>query len=124
MVVHFADGRTVQGSSFDFRPTQDSFQFVHVDSVDTVEIRLEELKAIFFVKHFDTDGTVRSRDDIERVGLGPKLRVRFLDGEILQGFSASYRPDLKAFSLVPGDPDDNNLRVVVIAQATESVEFV
>ena len=124
MVVHFADGRTVRGFSYDFRPTQDSFRLTLADSADTVEIRLEELKAIFFVKRFDSDGVTRPRDDIERVGLGPKLRVCFLDGEVLYGFSAAYRPDMKAFTMVPGDPDNNSQKVVVIAQSTESVEYV
>ena len=67
---------------------------------------------------------MRARDDIERVGLGPKLRVRFLDGEILYGFSASYRRNMKAFSMALGDPDNNSQKVVVIARATESVEYV
>jgi hypothetical protein len=124
MVVHFADGRTVRGFSHDFRPTQDRFQLSLADSGDTLEIRLEDLKAIFFVKRFDSDGVIRPRDDIERVGLGPKLRVRFLDGEVLYGFSAAYRPDLKAFAMVPGDPDNNSQQVIVIAGATDSVEYV
>ena len=45
-------------------------------------------------------------------------------GEVLYGFSAAYRPELKAFTMVPGDPDSNSLQVIVVAQATESVEYV
>ena len=124
LVVRFADGRTVRGFSYDFRPTQKSFRLALADSEDAIDIRLEELKAVFFVKRFDSDGSMRARDDIERFGLGPKLRVRFRDGEVLYGFSASYRPDLKAFAMVPGDPDSNSQKVVVVTRATESVEYV
>ncbi|MDH3525012.1 MAG: hypothetical protein OES32_15635 [Acidobacteriota bacterium] len=124
MVVHFADGRTVKGFSHDFLPTRSTFQLILAGSDQTMEIRLEDLKAVFFVKRFDTDGVDRPRDDIERFGLGPKVKVRFLDGETLYGFSASYSPDRKAFTVVPGDPDSNSQRVVVVTEATESVEYV
>ena len=88
------------------------------------EIEFAELKAVFFVKDFDTDGQLRPRDDIERFGLGPKLRVRFRDGEELIGFSSTYGPDRKTFVLFPGDPDSNSHRIVVCVGATESVELL
>jgi hypothetical protein len=124
MVVRYADGRVAKGFSNDFYPTKDGFQLIDRFTDESSFVRLADLKAVFFVKSFDTDGLIRMRDDIERVGLGRKLRVRFLDGEEILGFSTTYSPDRKAFVLFPGDPDSNHEKVVIVTSATESVEWV
>lgn len=124
LVVRYLDGRVAKGYSSDFYPTKDGFPLRDRGTGDEIEVRFSELKAVFFVKNFDTDGTLRPRDDIERFGLGRKIRVRFHDGEELVGFSSTYSPDRRTFVLFPGDPDSNSQKVVIASQATERVEYV
>lgn len=124
LVVRYLDGRVIKGHSADFYPTRPRFPFVDRETGEELEIAFDDLKAVFFVRSFDTDGQVRPRDDIERFGLGPKLRVRFKDGEELVGFSSTYSPDRRNFVLFPGDPDSNSLKIVVVNAATESVEHL
>lgn len=122
IVARYVDGRVSKGFSHDFVPTREWFHLADRETREAHVVQLADLKAIFFVKSFDSDGRLRARDDIERFGLGPKLKVRFSDGEELIGFSASYRPEQRTFTLYPGDPDCNHTRVVVISAAAESVE--
>lgn len=124
IVVRYLDGRVAKGYSSDFYPTKDRFPMTDRETGERIEVRFADLKAVFFVRSFDTDGQLRPRDDIERFGLGSKLLVRFLDGENLVGFSSTYGPDRKTFVLFPGDPDSNSLKVVITLDATESVEFI
>ena len=123
-MVRYLDGRVAKGYSNDFYPTKDGFPLTDRETGEEIGIRFDELKAVFFVKSFDTDGRFRPRDDIERIGLGSKLRVEFLDGEELIGFSSTYGPDRRTFILFPGDPDSNSQRVVINVQATRSVERI
>jgi len=124
LVVRYVDGRVVKGYCNDFYPTKDGFPLTDRETGGEVLVQFADLKAVFFVKSFDTDGQMRPRDDIERFGLGSKLLVRFRDGEELLGFSATYSPDRRTFVLFPGDPDCNSQKVVVTLKATESVEVL
>lgn len=123
-MVRYLDGRVVKGYSNDFYPTKDGFPLTDRETGAVIEIRFSELKAVFFVKSFDTDGKVRPRDDIERFGLGRKISVHFHDGEELVGFSSTYEPGREKFVLFPGDPDSNSQKVVITTLATESVEYL
>jgi Family of unknown function (DUF6982) len=122
MVVRYLDGRVAKGFSPDFIPTGDRFQLMDRLTGDVEEILCAELKAVFFVQSFDGDADRRQRDDIERVGLGRKIRVHFRDGETFTGFSASFRPDLAAFVVYPGDPDNNCLQAVILRHSVARVE--
>lgn len=124
LVVRYLDGRVVKGYTNDFYPTKPGFPLTDRESGELTEIRFADLKAVFFVKDFDTDGEIRPRDDIERFGLGRKVRVRFSDGEELVGFSTNYGPDRRNFVLFPGDPDSNSVKVVIPLEATEAVEYL
>ncbi len=57
-------------------------------------------------------------------GRGRKIRVEFLDGEVLIGFSQGYSANRPGFFVVPADKKNNNDRIFVIASATEDVSFV
>jgi len=124
MVVRYADGRILKGITYDFYPTQERFVLTERVTGEEIEVLLADLKAVFFVKNFDTDGELRPRDDIERFGLGRKIKVRFRDGEELVGFSSTYAPDRRTFVVFPGDPDCNSQKVVVTAKAVEAVELL
>jgi len=51
-----------------------------------------------------------------------KVRVDFLDGEVIYGMTHGYSPSRKGFFVFPADKDTNNERVFVIREATAAVK--
>lgn len=129
VVVRFADGRIVKGTTADFVATRDLFHVnVMTDAAGAkpIEIHLKDLKALFFVKDFTGDSQhVHSNSfDPSHPPVGRKIRVEFNDGEILVGTTASYQPGRPGFFLVPADQSSNSERCYIIAAATKQVSFL
>ena len=124
IVARFLDGRVLKGASFDVSLTKAA---CHVQtSTGTVEVKLSELKALFFVK--DLAGDPAHEDartlvpgDNRAVG-GRRVDICFKDGEKLMGVAPSYRPDQPFFFILPADPESNNIRVLINRAATKSVQ--
>jgi hypothetical protein len=57
-------------------------------------------------------------------GGGRKVKVEFLDGEIIIGFSQGYSPSRSGFFLIPADKQGNNERIYVITSAIKNVLFL
>jgi len=123
VVVHFADGRLVKGQATDFFPNKETFHMTERDSKETHEIKVAELKGVFFVKTFEGNRTRHERKDMERPGMGKRIQVKFKDGEMLIGYTSGYSPDRAGFFVFPADPESNNEKVFVVMAATESVSF-
>lgn len=129
VVVRFADGRIVKGTTADFVPTKDLF---HLNPVtDTagaklIEINKSELKALFFVKDFEGDSRhVESNAFIpSSPPAGRKIRVEFNDGEILVGTTTGYQPGRPGFFVMPADSSSNMERCYIVTAATKKVDFV
>ena len=51
-----------------------------------------------------------------------KVRVDFLDGEVMYGMTNGYSPNRKGFFVFPADKRTNNARVFVISDSTASVK--
>lgn len=124
VVARFQDGSLLKGVTNDFFPNKDEFHLVLEDSDERRSIRVANLKAVFFVHTFEGDPDYRENDEVERGGMGRKIRVDFSDGETLLGYTSGYAPNRKAFFVFPVDPDSNNDRAYVITAATKAVEFV
>ncbi|HOD67110.1 MAG TPA: hypothetical protein PLR32_10480 [candidate division Zixibacteria bacterium] len=129
VVVRFADGRVVKGTTADFVPTKDLFHVnVMTDPVGAkpMEIHTRDLKALFFVKDFTGDARhVHSNEfDPSRPPAGRKIRVEFKDGEILVGTTAGYQPGRPGFFLMSADSDSNMERCYVVTAATKKVSFI
>jgi hypothetical protein len=125
LVVHFLDGRLIRGSSPDLFSNKPTFHVTDSETSETKEVHLAELKGVFFVKEFTTVGAERHRRyDLERAGLGRRVRVQFHDGEVMEGYTNGYSPDRLAFFLFPPDPEDNTERVLVVTKATSQVKLV
>ncbi|MDH3306804.1 MAG: hypothetical protein OEO77_04725 [Acidimicrobiia bacterium] len=123
IVARYQDGSVLKGTSTDFFPNRDQFH-LHLESGDQQVVLIKDLKAVFFVLSFDGDPDDRGREDVERTGLGRKIRVDFKDGETMHGYTSGYSPDRNAFFVFPADPASNNERVFVITAATSQVVFV
>ena len=130
VVVRYLDGRVLKGNTADFLPTRPVFHVVPIGQsgslISVVEIKLSDLKAVFFVKDFTGDSAydeVRSFNAGARAQ-GRRIQVVFKDGELLVGTTMGYQPDRAGFFLTPVDPKSNNDRCFVVAAAVRDVKFL
>lgn len=124
IVARYLDGRVRKGATSDFFPNKDVFHLVE-ESGETVSIRRDDLKAVFFVKSLE--GDPEREDDMSfegKSGQGRKLEVRFRDGEVIAGFTMGFSRERPGFFVFPVDEEGNNSRVFVVTRAVESVRFV
>ena len=119
-ILRFKDGSFVKGKINSFSPNKKHF---HLESLngETVEIDLEQLKAIFFVEDFEGN---KDREDIYNdiiPGGGRKIQIKFFDGEVLSGYSQGYSTKRSGFFVIPANTQGNNKRIFVINSATEKI---
>ncbi len=127
VVARFQDGRTLKGTTNDFLPNKD---VLHISAegrspgARPAEVRVRELKALFFVKSFEGNATHRKSNETGPIGAGRRLRVVFKDGEVLVGTTQGYDRSRPGFFVVPVDSAGNNERCFVVAAATGEVAFL
>lgn len=128
VVARYQDGRVLKGFASDFLPNKDMF---HLELADAppgskpAEVRMAELKAVFFVKDFaGNPGREDSQEfDASRPVIGRKIKVLFSDGELLAGTTQGYQPGRAGFFLIPADPGSNIERCYVVVSATQEITF-
>lgn len=125
-MARFKDGRVMKGTTHDFRPDAHSFQMAPVDtprSAGRENIRLSDLKAVFFVKNLQ--GDTAYWPDFSRnpnlKGRGMPTVIRYKDGEIHLGTVQSSGRNWFGFFLEPLDSHDNNELTYVLEDATEVI---
>lgn len=129
-MARYLDGRILKGQTADFLPTKPVFHVIPTPqtgtSIQIVEVRIRDLKAIFFVKDLKGNPAYNEGKSFtdDREPQGRNVRVVFNDGEVLVGTTIGYQPDRIGFFLVPVDPKSNNDRCFVVLAAVESVTFV
>jgi hypothetical protein len=130
IVARFRDGRVLKGFTTDFLPTKPLFHLttdVTASQSKAVDIRIADLKAIFFVRDLESKSHAqvhRQEFDPAKPPVGRKIRVVFKDGEILTGTTQGYDPSRPGFFVVPADPQSNNERCFVVTGATQQVSFI
>ena len=126
VVVRFMDGVLKKGFTHDFTPLKDTFHLTLEDTEKVETVTVSELKAIFFVKTFRGNEAYDEKKFFEQVdqssSRGLKMRVLFKDGEIIRGVSLGYNPNKKGFFLIPVDPDSNNDRIYIVADACRDIK--
>ncbi len=130
IVVRYRDGRLIKGYTHDFSPVKETFHLTVVkDGVEgeIIEVNTTELKAIFFVKSFEGKKDYNEKKQFSEVDMsnlrGMKIKVEFLDGEIIRGVSLGYSKQRKGFFIILLDPESNNERVYVIARSVKDVKL-
>lgn len=123
VVVRFKDNTVLKGKTNNFFPNKTFFHLQQLDN-DLIEIHIEDLKAIFFVKDFDGNKDHADAYEDKVAGGGRKIKVKFLDGETIVGFTTGYSPDRQGFYMVPADLKGNNERIFIVKSATEKIEMV
>ena len=123
VVAKFKDNTVSKGKTSDFFPNKSKF---HLEDIDgkIVEISIEDLKAIFFVKDFEGDKDRKDNYSDEIAGGGRKIKVNFFDGETVIGYTLGYSKDRQGFYITPADLQGNNQRIFVVTSATDKVEFL
>ena len=129
IVVRYRDGRLVKGTTQNFFPNKPNF---HVNLVgrtgpgDVVEVKIEDLKAVFFVRDFTGNAKHVERKQLvsgERPQ-GRMMEVTCKDGEVMVGTTSGYEPKRPGFFLFPIDPSANNARVFVVTSAVRTARFL
>jgi hypothetical protein len=129
IVIRFLDGQLMKGITSDFFPNKDLFHLIPADAPvgsKPLEIKVPELKAIFFVKEFAGNPDYNERKEFDPVKqvIGRKINIIFKDGELMVGATHGYQPDRIGFFIIPADPQSNIERCFVVKAATQHVSFI
>jgi hypothetical protein len=106
----------VKGVSHDIDPGRPTFHIRPADQ-QGIEVRLADLKALFFVRSLTgdpthTEGSTVEAGDQRARGAHP-IEVQFADGERVVGLTVRYPPVRPFFYVVPADGRSNNLRILI-----------
>ena len=127
VVVHFADGTLVKGSTQDFHPDRQLFRIVLANGVDTVPVKMASIKAAFFVKQLENDCPQPRQKEFTpsdgNRGNGRPAAVLFKDGELIVGYTLSCNSERQGFFMLPADPNDNNQRIFVLRSAVAALKL-
>ncbi len=124
VVARFRDGRVVKGTTTNFSPAKSLFH-LQTAQHNVIEVKFEELKAVFFVRQLDGNPTYHEVKGFSEARMyGQKIACRLVDGEVLTGFTQGYDPKRVGFFLIPSDPKSNNERVFVLNAAVLQVNVL
>jgi hypothetical protein len=125
VVARYRDGRIVKGTSLDLDPAKPVFH-VRPQGEKAVEIVLNDLKALFFVRSLDGDAA-RDEDytpdpQDPRSRGSTLVRLAFADGEMMVGHTIRFPPVRQYFYITPVDTKSNNVRILINRDAVVSME--
>ena len=123
VVIKFKDNTMKKGTTSDFFPNKSQFHLEEMNG-EIAQIKIEDLKALFFVKTFEGNKNHQDKYNDNISGGGRKVKVKFSDGETVVGYTVGYSPDRQGFFLTPADLQGNNERIFVVKTATTNVEFI
>lgn len=116
VVARFLDGSVLKGMTLDVDPSRDTFH-IRPPARQNIQVRLSELKALFFVRDLTGDpkrveGMALEPEDTRARGAHP-IEVEFADGERVVGLTVRYPPVRPYFYVLPADDSSNNIRILV-----------
>lgn len=129
LVAHFRDGQVYKGYSSDFDGLRSSFHVYSTEApvASSRRLDLDELKAIFYVRTWGRGPGREDRTysfDDETCAPGRRAAVQFRDGERIWGYVLDDHLSEAGFFLIPANPDDNNIKIFVVRDATEEVAYL
>ncbi len=131
VILRCLDGKLIRGYIDDFSALNEVVSFLD-ESSRSRKIRVNELKAIFFVRTFEGKKSYAEKKTYrEPVSLGKRVFVKFRDSECMTGYLEGDVPWEKGFFLepskgpgfflIPVDSESNNIRVFVVASSVRDV---
>ncbi len=129
IVVRYLSGKVIKGHTQNFFPNKPSFHLSPLEGENIkgpIEIPLDQLKAIFFVRDFIGDKAFQER---KQPAPGEKPQGRLIevtckDGEVLVGTTSGYDPKRTGFFLFPVDKQANNTKAFILTSAVGSTRFL
>lgn len=124
-VVAFLDGRRLKGYLLNFSALKENFRLFareHSQQQAGTDVRMKDLKAIFFVKDFAGNPENKETPVAVAPKHGRKIVVTFNDGEELCGSTEAYNAQKLGFFMFPLANDSNNLRIFVINKNIRQVK--
>ena len=136
-VTRLINGKLLKGYIKEFSPDQNEINIEDEVTGDLHPVKIEDVKAVFFVKSFEGDHEHREKKSYGIAKIrGQRVFVKFRDGETMVGFLEGDVPwargfflskqdsGLKGFFLLPVDEDTNNIKVFVVASSIDEVTVV
>lgn len=127
VVARYQDGRIIKGTSLDVDPNRTIFH-VRPAQGPAVEVNMNDLKALFFVKSLDGDS---ARNDSQNPNpADPRnrgssiVRLEFADGESITGLTIAFPPRRQFFFVLPVDSASNNIRMLINRDAVTNMEHL
>ncbi len=129
IVVRYADGRVLKGYTQNFLPNKPTFHIRTGETSgtgDTIEGKVEELKAVFFVRDFAGNPSYVEKKQIPEGEKRPGrlIEVTCRDGEKIVGSTTGYDSGRPGFFVFPIDPKENNLRAYIVSRAVSKVRYL
>ena len=122
IVARFINGSVLKGETSDFTPLKTFFN-LKLENGETKIIDTDELKAVFFIKESESEQhTEDTYKNIANYG-GKKVKVHFIDGELIIGYTMEYMSDYHGFFITPADQESNNERIFVMTAAIDKITF-
>jgi hypothetical protein len=125
IVVHMKGGKILKGVTQDFLPDRDAFHLLPAEGGGVpMRIRLEEMKALFYVKDYigNRDFVARRQFDAAKRA-GRRAILTFTDGETMWGTIGEGNEGGAGFYFFPVDEEDNNIRIFVIRSSLEQLRL-
>jgi len=127
VVARYQDGRIIKGTSMDVDPNRPVFH-VRPDQGPALEVRMSDLKALFFVRSLDGDSSHNERQAVDpsdpRSRGSTVVSIGFADGETITGLTIAYPPKRQYYFVLPVDPQSNNMRILINGDAVTALEKV
>lgn len=135
VILRFLDKRMVKGYLEKLFSPSDNTISIKGDDSKRINVGIDELKGIFFVKSFTGDKGYREKKRFAGVPLNSKkVFVRFKDGETMVGYIEGDIPWEKGFFLeskksngfflMPVDAESNNKKIFVVAGSIDDVTVI
>ena len=123
VVVRFKDKTLLKGRSNDLSRDKTKFHLKRLTG-QVEEVSTEDLKAVFIVKSFEGDKNYQyTYKDFIPWG-GHKIKIEFVDGEVMIGYTPYYPEGHQNFFVTPADLHCNNKEVYVVKSAIRQIYYL
>jgi hypothetical protein len=125
VVVHMRDRRIHKGVTHDFDPSGGTFHLLPAEGGGVpIRIRVEEMKALFYVKDYLGNREFVPPRRFGENGVGTRVILTFADGETLWGTVGEGSDKGPGFFFYPSDERDNNIKIFVVRSSLTEMRLV
>ena len=123
VVIRYKDKTLMKGKTIDFARDKETFH-IRLLNGKIEKVQTEDLKAVFMVESLEGNKNyICTYKDFIPWG-GHKIKVEFMDGEVMIGYSPYYPEGNRNFFITPADLQCNNKKVYVVNSATKQIYYL